>query len=160
MDRVVSAGAYSKYEFRPADANPIVRHNTPISSSAGKIRVTAIYPAPGLKVVTGPSGEVEKIDQELAKELGVDAVLRAHFRVGVYQGRASVEMGSVFYISSSDVSGELESRRSLASDQSVLRNYGYTPTISGIYDVSEEIYLEAINNLFQNYAALATEALK
>lgn len=160
-DAVSRTPALGRYAVPTGAGMPVVRHNPPAASSTGKIIVTELRAAPGLPVLADPANaQAVEIDRALAAELGVDTIVRARYRVGVYHGRATVEDGSIVTITTPTESVTLRSKRTLASEFSVQQNYGYQPNVNGEYRVSERVYLGAIDDLFVAYAGLAFEAMK
>jgi hypothetical protein len=158
VSTVTDAVNYGRYSLRAAEAESVTRHAPPIEGSAGNIRLTDLRSTRGLNVISGPD-PISRVDQELAAELGVEGVLRVQFRVGIYQGRAMLEQGSVIHVSTPTTTGNVESQRGLASEFSVLETYGYVPTTEGNYNVDETVFGEKIGNLFMSYTSLVVEAL-
>ena len=118
-----------------------------------------IHPAVGLKLIQGAtSGDIEDVDAQLLAELGADVTLRARFRVGVFNGRASIESGSVITITGPRILGSYTSRRSILSKQAVLNGEGFTPFVGDRYDVHDGKYRLAMDSLFNNYISLVSQA--
>ena len=69
-------------------------------------------------------------------------------RVGVHEGAASIERGSIIAITGKNVLGSMESRRSIFSDQAVLKNEGFLPIRGSKYEVHSKKYELAMKNLF------------
>ncbi len=152
------ATGYARYAKHPDEKPHLVRHDVPLDSAAGLIRATEVRRPDGHQGVV-PGSASDALDRELAKELGVDAVLRARFRVGVFRGHATIEEGSLVTISSREKTGRLESVRTLSSTASVLPEYGELPSPDGVFVVKDASYFDAMDSLFHNYGALAIQAL-
>lgn len=156
MRFVVDSDAYKKYLTVNEDKSSFFKRFTIVGSDTGRIRQTVTYPVKGLGVITGAEGgDVIDIDAELTKEIGADYVVRCRFRVGVHDGKASIERGSVINITGKDVLGYMESGRSIISDQGVLKNEGFLPIRGNKYEVHSGKYKLAMNSLFPRYVRIA-----
>ncbi len=156
---VVDSDAYKKFLTVDKDESSFFQRFNIVGSDTGRIRASVTYPMEGLGVIAGAEGgDVIDVDAELMKELGADYVIRARFRVGVHEGAASIERGSVVTVTEKDVLGSLESGRSIFSDQSVLRNEGFLPIRGNKYEVHTRKYELAMKSLFPRYVRIALRA--
>ena len=156
---VTASNAYGRYATRGA-GSAVERHDEPISGSAGMIRITETHSASGLDVLTGSEADLSANDRALAKETGADVVLRVTCRVGIFKGQATLEQGCTVHATSSELSGVVESKRTLASAKSAIFNGVFVPSGPGNYRVETRRFVRAINTLFPTYLGLATEALE
>ena len=82
---VVAAKAYSNYRLSAQEARSIFNYFNPVGGDTGRIRSARIVPVEKYGVIIGAKGDVDvlDVDAQLMKELEVDAVVRARFRIGV-----------------------------------------------------------------------------
>jgi len=152
---VVESDAYKKFLTVDKDESSFFQRFSIVGSDTGRIRASVTHPAEGLGVITGAEGgDVINVDAELMKELGADYVIRARFRVGVHEGAASIERGSIVAITGKNVLGSMESGRSIFSDQAVLRNEGFLPIRGNKYEVHTKKYELAMKSLFPRYVRI------
>jgi len=156
---VSAAAAYQRLKTRAHDDGSVLQEFNLIGSDTGRIKRIVTYPASGLRIVTGAAeGEIEQVELALLNELPADVSLRVHIRVGVYQRRASLERGSIAWVLTRDVVGNLTADRSLLSDDAVATSQRFLPIEGEAYAVDSERYLEAMRLLFPPYISMAFEA--
>ena len=156
--RVTASPSYAKYPVRTGPSD--VHFDRPIEGKAGRIRKMSLHTVPGLVLVEGPQETIAATDAALAAELGVEAVLHISLRVGVWNGRATIEEGCVLAVNGAKGPAKLVSRRTLASHPSVLASRQFTANLSGEYNVDYTRYSGAIAEVFSPYIGLASEALR
>lgn len=155
MQSVTNSAAYKKFKLRESDASNILLYLNPVGSDTGRIRSYIELPVQGLGVVDGATeGETEEVEAAIIKELGVDVVVRARFRIGVHQGRASVERGSEVTLLGNNILGSLSSSRSLSSDESITKDGSFLPIRGYLYEVDPGKYRAAMKTLFPTYLEL------
>jgi len=157
-ERVIAAPSYAKYPVRTG--SEVVQFDRPIEGKAGRIRKLLLESAPGLVLVEGSQEAIAANDAALAAELGVEAVLHISLRIGVWNGRATIEEGCSVTVNTPKGPAKLESLRTLASHRSVLESRQYTANISGQFNVNADRFSEALAEVFPPYIGLATEALR
>lgn len=107
------------------------------------------YPAGGLLVLDPAARENDAALLALVEELGADGVLQVRLRVGVRDGRASIEKGSSFRAFG------LEGRLVLESELTLLSPY--VVTVEG-GAVDSRRFVTAIRRLFRPYIGMALVA--
>ncbi len=154
--QVSASRNYQDYERLPEDEASFFRRFNPVGGDTGRVRDFKVVPAEGLMVIDGAKDvDIESVDAALLHELKADVVVRARIRIGVHQGRASVETGSVITVTGKHVLGSLESRRSLMSDEGIVKDGGYLPIQGYLYEVDPLLYKEEMKKLFPKYLDLA-----
>ncbi len=157
---VAMTDAYQSYETWPTVESSPSRYLMPIGSDTGRIRATVLRPVRGLYVIIGGfQAEIEDVDARLLAELDADLVIRARFRVGVHEGKASLERGSVVTFTGRGILGSMTSNRSITSDDSVLKGGGLKPSRAIYYEVDPELYRPAMEALFSTYLGLGFQEL-
>lgn len=155
--QVASADAFTSFTALAPDEARDIRQINLAATDTGRVRTMRVYPAPGGRVISAPTGRAESDARSaLLDELGVDALLRVVLRVGVYQGRASLEEGSRMLLTTPGSDATLEARRSLLSDMDVL---GEDATDAQLV-VSERAYLAAIDNTAPVFINAALDTLQ
>lgn len=104
------------------------------------------YPVDGLAALTS-SSDVDKTLLDVLEDAQADVALQVHLRVGVRDGRASIEKGSILRGVSQAGTALYESRITLVSHQHVVEEGGSA--------VDSSAYAEAIRRLFRPYIGLA-----
>ncbi len=155
MDRVNEAKAYAKLTGTRMGAPTQPYRLFIVSSDCGRPKEACIYPAYGLKAIDSRQKDVEAVLTELLRETNADAVLRIRLRVGVYQGRAAVQCGSVIDLTGKKQIGSIESIRSLVGDELVVD--GTPEQVAGmtIYRVNAAKFRESIRKLVVPYLKMA-----
>lgn len=125
-----------------------------IASDTGRIKRTLIRSPGALRIVEkGRDVEVESVEAALIKEIGADVALRLRARVGVYEGRASLERGTTIWVLSEDVVGNLTADRSLLSDERVA--FEKTEGGTTVYSVETEKYVAAMRKMIPPFIEMA-----
>lgn len=122
--------AYSDFRVSDADNTGVIRLANFFSTDTGQIRAMETLATPGYQIIDGTAtGEtIEIVMGRLADEIGLDAVINARFRVGLYRGLASIDQGSRVDIVTPDGRAvRLELQRTLLSDQMVEGDGGFLP---------------------------------
>lgn len=167
IEQVRQAKAYARYQTTHVAESSFFRHLNPVGTDLGRVRHTKTWPAEGLRVIEGAKeGEPETVDAALLEETRADVVVRARFRVGEFEGKASIESGSVVLVTGRDYMGTMLSSRSLISDGPVveedarpLLDEGFMPLRGFLYPIDPDRYRAAIGPLFQRYLELAFDRL-
>ncbi len=154
-DAVRDAAAYAPLETLADDETRDIREINLASTDTGRIRAMRQVPALGAPIITSDDDAVGAAGAALLDELGVDAVLRVHLRVGVYLERASLEEGSRFTLTTPAGATTLDARHSLLSDARVLDESSDGSELV----VSLDAYLQAIDATAPAFIALALDAL-
>ncbi|MBX3468488.1 MAG: hypothetical protein KF878_16570 [Planctomycetes bacterium] len=151
---------YDGYEAAARGSSSLARLLNPVGHDTGRIRSFEVLPATGLPVIEGAAGgqTLEEVDAALLGETGADMVVRVRLRVGVYEGRASVERGSEVHVTHAAGRGRVTSGRSITSDEEVAVA-GFLPVRGIAYEVDGAAYLAAMDALFPVYRELALDAL-
>ena len=124
----------------------------------GRIRRSWLQPATGFGLVVGTrDGAIEDADAALLAELDVDLVLRARFRVGLHEGKASVQRGSIVTVLGADVMGSAESTRSLLGDEVVEVGVDPDGPTSIRHRVDEARFLDSLRPVFARYVLLGLD---
>lgn len=152
------APAYQRLKTSPCDDGSILQELNLVGSDTGRTKKTITYPATGLQIVVGAvSEDIEDVELDLLDQLHADVSLRARIRVGVYQNHASVERGSIVWVLTRDLVGNITANRSLVSDSIVVTRAGFLPLQGELYTVDSHQYLEAMRLLFPAYISMAFE---
>lgn len=126
------------------------------ASDTGRIKQLAIYSISGLGVIEGAGGaDIESVEAELLEELNVDVILRIRIRVGVLDGHASMDRGSIIWVLSRHVAGNLIADRSLVSDIQVIDTEKNPMMQSRSVNVSVSRYSAAMRELFDALIGMA-----
>ncbi len=160
IEQVRRCAAFAKY---PTTTKNRKRYVTPRVIDTGNIRSVVLRSEPGLKIISQEptdAQQVDRADRMVLQELGATHVMRVRIQVGINMGRGTVEQSSVMSIRGRSFSGNLTSRKSLAGNESVLKNLGSFPGVSGEYNLDTKVYLEQMSNLFLTYVDLAAQALR
>lgn len=158
--QVARTKAWQDYARLERDGSSLVRWLNPIGHDTGRIRGFDVLPAPGLAVIDGAQGdrEVGDVDAALLAETGADLVIRARFRLGIHEGRASIETGSELQVTARGQHGVVSSQRSLTSDEDVASAW-FLPFMGLRYDLDPKTYTAAADGLFASYRDGALDAL-
>jgi hypothetical protein len=122
--------AYADFRVSDADNTGVIRLANFFSTDTGQIRAMEALATPGYQIIDGTTtGEtVEMVMGRLADEVGLDAVINARFRVGLYRGLASIDQGSRVDIVTADGRAvRLELQRTILSDRMVEGDGGFIP---------------------------------
>lgn len=167
LEQVQKSAAYARYETKGLVESSFFRHLNPVGTDVGRIRHTKTWPVQGLRVIEGAKeGEPEAVDAALLAETGADVVVRARFRVGEFEKKATLESGSVVVVTGRDYLGSMASRRSLVSDGPVLKDdgrplldEGFLPLRGFLYPIDPDKFRGAVKPLFKRYLELAFEQM-
>ena len=120
-----------------------------------------VYPVTGLGIAKGTGKMTGKqVAIAVIKELGADVAARVRLRVGVYQGRATIERGSQVWVLSRDVYGQMQLAKTLASGAKVLAPQQFDVAYDDRYVVDSDKYLAAMRQLFPTVIALGFESTR
>ncbi len=159
-EAVTGSAAFARYERRTLPEDGLIRHDKALASEQGGIKKTSRVTARGLQLL-GESSEARlEIDRALIEELGISSVVHVVFRVGVIDGSASIEKGSIAEVVTGSEVGRLTSLRSLKSSTAVTQDGGSIPTVTGRFHVEDSLYLKAMDELFPTYAGLLAEVVR
>jgi len=81
---------------------------------------TIRYPVDGLLAIEGKQDEVDSVLKDLLKEIGAQRALQVHLRVGIRDGRAAIEKGSIFRTVGPGGVSLLKSRQTMIGAASVV----------------------------------------
>ncbi len=107
------------------------------------------HAAPGLLVLDENQADGAEVIAELIRELGADIALEVRLRLGIRQGRATLERGSTFTVFTEKNLGHLVSRRSLISEFTVMDE------ASGEFAIDSNQLVLAAQDLFRPYISMA-----
>jgi hypothetical protein len=132
-----------------------------VGTDTGTPKQFEVYPAHGLKAITGVDGveSVEEAEQRLLDELDADLSLRVRFRVGLYGAHATVEAGSLIRAATRSGAGGLVARRSLVNTDPVVANSEFQLLAGEVYTVDSLVYRQSVAQVFDAYAGMAIEQL-
>jgi hypothetical protein len=143
--------SYARFEVAPDGYEPSMDGAHYSSSDTGRVKKIKIYSADGLKIIKGAgTDDIEDAEADLLKELSADVALRVRIRVGFFNGHASIERGSVVWVLSKDVAGNLTADRSLVSDIEVVES-----TKGSTIDIFVPRYEQAMREMFPAFIAMA-----
>ncbi|MEZ6242265.1 MAG: hypothetical protein R3B57_04410 [Phycisphaerales bacterium] len=154
-DLVVDADAYAALQPLAEGEPRDVREINLAATDTGRVREMRQLPALGTRIVTATNHDADTADAALLTELGVDAVLRATIRVGVYLERASLEEGSRITLTTPAGVTHLAARRSLLSDDPVLDESSDSTNLK----IDPQAYLDAIDATAPAFLRMALDAL-
>lgn len=129
-------------------AAPTIRLQMP-DSDLGRPKLLQRYPIDGLVCIDVDQTKMEQTEIELLRELDADIAIRAHIRIGVHQGRATIERGSVIGLTTRHEITTLVSERSAMSDEQVAALHGQT------YAVNTIALRKAVDQLWGGYLEMA-----
>ena len=109
------------------------------------------YPVHGLLRLEGNQAETDAVLQELLEEIDADYAIQVNVRVGVRDGRASIEKGSTVRIVARHGAGLLETRLSLVSPQSVVEQ----DSDSDLTAINSRRFVLAVQSLFRPCIGMA-----
>lgn len=140
LDEVTACQAYAKLEVAATETG---------RSAPAETR----YTARGLQVLNAAQEGRDAVLQEIIAELGVDSVIEVHLRVGVRDGRASLEAGSsVRGINARGANLLLQSKVTLLSPLDAVERAG------DLVAVDSSRYLRAMERLFRTLIGTALVA--
>lgn len=157
---VAEANAYQRLKGTQMGERAISYRLGVVGSDAGRPKQASLYTVDGLRVIDPTQDDVEKISSDLLKELGADVVFRIRLRVGVYQGRATIEAGSVIDVVGPSQVGDLESMRTLISDDDVLDVSAGQAASQPVYTVNSAKFRDAVRRLVVPYLTMAGMATR
>ncbi len=112
------------------------------------------YPVDGLLCLTGDEARTDAVLVDLIGEVEADLGLLVRQRVGVRDGRASIEYGSTFRVVAAGGSGMVESNLTLVSAESVVEE----EPDSQVMAIDSKRFVRAIQRLFGPCIAMALVA--
>ena len=156
LEEVRKAEAYSRLAAEKPGASSFWQRLSIAGSDTGTTKKMQVYPAEGLVTIKGTGGaKVEDVEAALAKEIGADATIRARFRVGLYDQRATVERGSWIFIRTTTGAQELTASMSLESEEEVAGKGEFKAFQGRIYKVDSAKYRAAIGEIFPAFVDMA-----
>lgn len=157
MDAVNEANAYARLTgTRMGEPLPPYRL-TVVGSDVGRPKEACLYTTYGLRAIDPRQKDVESVLKDLLNETGADAVLRIRLRVGVYQGHATIERGSVICLTGRSRMGDIESIRSLVGEELVVS----APAKGEVtYQVDSSKFRQSIRRLVVPYLKMAVMATR
>lgn len=123
-----------------------------LPASAGGDVATRRCPVDGLLALDDGDAKTDAAIVDLLDELEADEALQVRLRVGIRDGRASIEKGSSFRGVSRNGQGVLESKLTLISAVNVVETSGDSVA------VDSSRFVKAIQRLFRPYIAMALVA--
>jgi hypothetical protein len=151
IDAVAAARAYKNYQTTELGATDWMQEmNWFVGSDTGRVKRMVTVPVTNSRAIVGAvtGMSIEEVDRSVAKELGVDRVVRVRLRIGVYEGHASLNMGTRIYSASSSDNSQFFVRRSLLSDNVVLKGEASYDIVKGkINEIDDEKYAAGIEQL-------------
>ncbi|MDX2017007.1 MAG: hypothetical protein SFY95_05115 [Planctomycetota bacterium] len=131
-----------------------------VGSDTGRPKEVVVYPATGLKTLREDLPR-EKMRALLA-ETGSDLALRVRIRVGVDEGRATVERDSivraVWADSAGTAFGQLKSLKSIRSDAEIAKKE-FTPIKGDVWMVNDTLYQSELARMFRLYARMGARQM-
>lgn len=156
---ITASEAYRRFDTTDTAAAGYLEETGVLVSDTGRITGRRIQPANGLRLITGAQdAEIEDVELDLLDELDADVSIRVRVRAGVHGGRATLERGSIVWVLSRDLAGDLTATRSLLSDEPVIDETPLTLPQGDAYRVDPDAYREAMRCLFPPFAAMAFES--
>lgn len=114
-NEVAGTFAYEDLVRSPIQQSWATHHLNPMGSDAGRVTEFRVYPSWPLRVLHESSDSlIDSAERAVRMELAADATLRLRLRVGIYQGRVSIDQGSEIIIAAAG------SRQRIVADRSVV----------------------------------------
>jgi len=159
VETVTAAAAYARLRtVKPGSASAAQFFNIKGSDTGNPKRIE-VHPAPGLVTIkNGASKGDLSLEREILAETGADVAVRAHFRVGVWRGAATVEHGSRIDFVSAAGSSTVTAVKSLISDDSCCDSDAVKVFRGRVYQVNSEKYLAGINEIAPPFAGMGLDA--
>ena len=157
-EAVISSKTYEQIASRDTDGTPFLQRLNPIASDTGRVMKAVFRPAKGLKVLAADDlAAVERAEMVLVTELEADISIRARFRLGVFDGRASFDRGSIVLITGPRLAGSLASTRSLLSEEEVVAAREFIPVKGGVSKVDAQRYRATVLELFPLFVSMGLD---
>ncbi len=155
---VVSSETYEQIASRDTDGTPFLQRLNPIASDTGRVMKAVFRPAKGLKVLAADDlAAVEQAEMALVTELEADISIRARFRLGVFDGRASFDRGAMVLITGPRLAGSLASTRSLLSEEEVVAAREFIPVKGDVSKVDAQRYRATVLELFPFFVSMGLD---
>lgn len=142
IETVSEAEAYGRLEGTGIE-------DAPMETAADKEGIR--YPVDGLLSLAGESRETDAVIRDLLDEVEADYALQVRLRVGVRDGRASIEKGSTVRLVARDGAGLLETKLALVSPQNVTEE----EPGSDVTAIDSRRFVRAIEQLFRPCIGMA-----
>jgi hypothetical protein len=161
LEEVRRAEAYSRLAAEKPGASSLWQWLSVVTTDTGNAKKMQVYPAEGLVTIRNANGaKVEDVEAALASEVGADACIRARFRVGLYDRRATVERGSRIFIWTPMGGEELWASTSLQSYEQVADKGEFKAFQGRVHTVDSAKYREAIGEIFPVFVDMALIRMK
>lgn len=150
LDEITGAKSFQGLKGTPLDSEKLVSGAINHEASNGEgLR----YPVEGLLALEdGP--ETDAAIRGILKETGAVSALQVRWKVGIRDGRASIEKGSTIRVINENGVGLLETRQTLVSAKNVVEED------EGARAVDSTEYVKAIRNLFTLSTAMGIVAME
>lgn len=161
QESIRSTAAFKKLKLGEPGHTDLGHAFNVAGTDVGVPRLLVIEPASGFDVILGTTDgrTVEKVEQDLIKEIDADAALRVRVRVSVYRQFASIEKWSIVRVTKEGASGYHFAARSLISDETVVGKEDFLPVAGIIKTIDTDKYRQAIKTLYPPYLTMAAQVL-
>lgn len=159
-DTTWAAGAYGRMRHAaPPPSATAPARGPAVGSDVGRVVRVDARPAAGLaRVGDTASDQYETAERALLAELDAGVLIRAHFRLGVHKGRATIERGSSIHIRAPGYTGTLVAEDSVVSREDC-RNHNasasYGPSVVAI---DTDLYGAEVQRMFLRMTGSALQA--
>lgn len=161
MESIRAAEAFKKLQLGKPGHVDLGHAFNVAGTDVGVPRLLVIEPATGYDVILGTTDlrTVEQVEQDLVKELGVDAAVRVRVRVSVFRQFASLEKWSILRVTKADAFGYYFAERSLLSDEKVVSKEDFLPVAGIIKKIDSDQYRAAVKTLYKPFLSMAVHTL-
>lgn len=150
--------AYQQFPERNENATSFLQRLNPIASDTGRVLKAEFRSAKGLKLLAGEDPTViERTEWALLRELEADVSIRACFRLGVFDGRLSLDRGAYLLVDGPQLAGTLTSTRSLLSEVEVVVGREFFPVVGEVIAVDGETFQATALELFPHFVAMGLD---
>ncbi len=158
-ERVRAAAAYREIEGAGDEETPFLQRINPMGSDTGRVIKAVFHPARDLRLLPVGEAMVEASEVKLLDELDADISVRVRFRVGLFDGRPSLERGTMLLVTGPRVLGSLVTERSLLSAREVVDEEAteFVPVKGEVLAIEGEQYMHAVRELFPHFIAMGLE---
>ncbi len=110
------------------------------------------YPVDALLCLDSEQPDTQKGLLELVREVDATGALQVRLRAGVHDGKATIEPGSMFIITTESGTGYLESKVALVSERTVAED-----VLAKDLAIDSDEFAKAMKTLFRPYISMALE---
>ncbi len=144
-DNPTEAADYARFATSDSITSGLGQQLTLLAADTGKTRALLTLAPPPYRVITAPTGaERIAIERDLMQAVGADRVLSLTLRLGVYNGRLSLESDSALAITTRTDAGVVRATRALISASPVHADADFALLQGDIINVDTDRYLAAL----------------